>query len=136
MEGPFLPANDGWEGNQARKGDIVIRIVTAAVLVLVAGVLVPVAAGGKSDYTAACSASTHDVTLTWPGGTDLTGTTARLVWPDGSEEPANLALPKQGGLHTYTWRNLGNKTGPLLGVEVQFVRNNSFFPPPKNVFCT
>src|SRR5262245_1350710 len=49
---------------------------------------------------------------------------------------ANLALPKQGGLHTYTWRNLGNKTGPLLGVEVQFVRNNSFFPPPKNVFCT
>jgi hypothetical protein len=26
--------------------------------------------------------------------------------------------------------NVGTQTGQLLGVEVQFVRNNSFFSPP------
>jgi hypothetical protein len=124
------------EGTQGRKGDTVIRTVAAAVLVLAVGVLAPTAAGGKTEYTAACSATSHDVTLAWPGGTDVTGTTARLIWPDGSEEPVNLALPKQGGLHTYTWHNLGTETGPLLGVEVQFVRNNSFFPPSVGVFCS
>jgi hypothetical protein len=114
----------------------VIRTVTAAVLVLAAGVLVPIASGGKADYTVACNANTHDVTLTWPGGTDITGTTALLDWSNGSEEPVNLALPKTGGLHTYTWHNVGTQTGQLLGVEVQFVRNNSFFPPPVPAFCT
>lgn len=111
-----------------------IRIVTAAALVLAAGALVPFAAA-KPEYTAACSASTHDVTLTWPGGTDVTATTARLIWPNAPEEPVSLALPKQGGLRTYTWHNLGAQTGPLTGVEVQFLRNNSFFPEPVGVFC-
>jgi len=113
----------------------VIRTVTAAVLVLAAGVLVPIASGGKADYTVVCSA-TRDVTLTWPGGTDIAGTRALLDWSDGSEESVNLALPKKGGLHTYTWHNVGSQTGPLLGVEVQFVRNNSFFPPPVRAFCS
>lgn len=113
-----------------------IRTVTAAVLVLAVGVLVPIAAGGKPEYTAACTAATHDVTLAWPGGTDVTGTTARLIWSNAPEELVSLALPKQGSLHTYTWSNLGPQTGPLLGVEVQFVRNNSFFPAPVGVFCS
>ena len=113
-----------------------IRTVTAAVLVLAAGVLVPIASGGKADYTVACNANTHDVTLTWPGGTDIAGTRALLDWSNGSEEPVNLALPKKGGLHTYTWHNVGTQTGQLLGVEVQFVRNNSFFPPAVPAFCT
>jgi hypothetical protein len=113
----------------------VIRTITAAVLVLAVGVFVPFAAGGKPEYTASCSATTHDVTLTWPGGTDVTATTGRLVWPNAPDETANFALPRQGGLRTYTWHNLGNKSGPLTGVEVQFGRNNSFFPPPVNVFC-
>ena len=113
-----------------------IRTVTAAALVLAAGVLVPFAAGAKPEYTAACSASTHDVTLTWPGGTDVTATTGRLIWPDEPEEPVNLALPKQGGLRTYTWHNLGSQTGPLAGVEVQFLRNRSFFPPVVAVLCS
>ena len=112
-----------------------IRTVSAA-LVLAAGVLVSSAAGAKPEYTVACNANTHDLTLTWPGGTDITGTRALLDWPNGFEESVNLALPKQGGLHTYTWHNLGTQTGPLLGVEVQFVRNNSFFPPPVRAFCS
>jgi hypothetical protein len=113
----------------------VIRTVTAA-LVLAAGVLVSSAAGGKPEYTVACSANTHDLTVTWPGGTDIAGTTALLDWPNGSEESVNLALPKQGGVRTYTWHNVGTQTGPLLGVEVQFVRNKGFFPPPVRAFCT
>jgi len=48
----------------------------------------------------------------------------------------SLALPKQGGLHTYTWHNLGTQTGSLAGVEVQFGRNNGFFPPVVGVFCS
>jgi hypothetical protein len=114
----------------------VIRTVTAAALVLAAGTLVPFAAGAKPEYTAACSANARDVTLTWAGGTDISATTAQLIWPNAPEEPANLALPKQGGLHTYTWHNLGTQTGPLKGVEVQFRRNNSFYPPPVGVFCS
>jgi hypothetical protein len=116
----------------------VIRTITAATLVLAAGALalIPFAAGAKPEYTASCSASTHDVTLSWPGGTDVTATTGQLVWPNAPDEAVNLALPKQGGLKTYTWHHLGSQTGPLTGVEVQFGRNNSFFPPPLGVFCT
>ncbi len=113
-----------------------IRTVTVAALVLAAGTLVPLAAGAKPEYTAACNANTRDVTLTWPGGTDVTATTARLDWPNGSDEAVNLGLPKEGGLHTYTWRNLGNQTGPLTGVEVQFRRNNGFYPPFVGVVCS
>ena len=112
-----------------------IRIVTAAALVLAAGALVPLAAA-KPEYTASCSASTHDVTLTWPGGTDVTATTARLIWANAPEQPVSLALPKQGGVHTYTWHNVGTQTGSLTGVEVQFGRNNGFFPPVVGVFCS
>lgn len=111
-----------------------IRIATAAALVAV-GALVPLSAAAKPEYTVTCSANAHDVTLSWPGGTDLSATTARLLWPDGSEEPVTLVLPKQGGVHTYTWHDIGTQTGPLLGVEVQFLRNNNYFPPPLGVFC-
>jgi hypothetical protein len=116
-------------------GEIVIRIVSATVLALAAGVLVPFAAGGKPEYTASCSAATHDVTLAWPGGTDVTATTGRLIWTNAPDEPVSLALPKQGGVSTFTWHNLGMRTGPLLGVEVQFLRKNSYSPPLVGVFC-
>ncbi len=109
-----------------------IRTVTAAVLVLAAGALVPFAAGAKPEYTATCNANTHDVTLTWPGGTDIKATAALLDWANGSEEAVSLGLPKQGGMHTYTWLNLGSQTGSLSGVEVQFLRNSSFFPSPRD----
>ena len=97
---------------------------TAAVLVLVACALVPVAAGGKSEYTATCNATTHGLTVTWTGGTDLTATTAVLEWADLSDQRVSLGLPKQGGLRTYTWDNLGSNSGPLVAVAVTFYRNN------------
>jgi hypothetical protein len=112
----------------------VIRTITAAVLVL--GALVPVAAGGKPEYTAACNANTHDLTVTWTGGTDVTATRALLNWADGSDETVSLGLPKQGGQRTYTWTNLGSQSGPLAGVEVQFVRNSNSLPASLRVSCS
>jgi hypothetical protein len=111
----------------------VIRIITAVVLVLAA---VPLTAGAKPEYTATCNANTHDLTLAWPGGTDITETRATLEWASGSDESVSLALPKQGGLHTYTWTNVGSQSGVLSGVAVQFVRNNNFLPSPVRASCS
>jgi hypothetical protein len=108
---------------------------TAAVLVLVACALVPVAAGAKPDYTATCNANTHDLTLTWTGGTDVTATTALLEWANGAEETVNLVLP-HGGQRTYTFTSLGTQSGPLAGVEVQFSRHNSSLPDLLRVSCS
>ena len=99
-----------------------IRFITAAILVLAAGAQVPVA-GAKPEYSATCK-TTHDLTLTWTGGTDVTATTAVLEWADLSDERVSLTLPKQGGVRTQTWTNLGSNSGPLVGVEVTFRRNN------------
>jgi hypothetical protein len=123
----------GAEGIQVPIGAIVIRILTAAVLVVAA---VPFTAGAKPDYTAMCNTNTHDLTATWPGGTDVTETRATLEWADGSDETLSLALPKQGGLHTYTWTNVGSQSGPLAGVVVQFVRNSGFLPSPARASCS
>ncbi len=109
--------------------------ITAAVLVLVACALVPVAAGGKSEYTATCNANTSDLTLTWTGGTDVTATTALLEWANGVEETVNPVLPN-GGQRTYTFTGLGTQSGPLAGVEVQFRRHNSSLPDLLRVSCS
>ena len=102
-----------------------IRTISAAVLVLVAGAaLVPLAATAKPEYTATCNPTTHSLTVTWTGGTDLTATTAVLEWADLSDQRVSLGLPKQGGLRTYTWTNLGSNSGPLVAVAVTFYRNN------------
>jgi len=115
---------------------VVIRTVTAAVLAVAASALFPYAAGAKPAYTATCDSVTHDVTLAWPGGTDMTATTGHLVWPNDVEESVSLALPKKGGVQTYTWHYLGTHTGSLVGVEVQFLRKSSYFPPLIGVMCT
>ena len=114
-----------------------IRTVTAAVLAVAASaLLLPYAAGAKPAYTATCDSVTHDVTLAWPGGTDITETTGTLIWPNNVEESVSYALPKKGGVQTYTWHYLGTHTGPLVGVEVQFLRKSSYFPPLVGVMCT
>jgi hypothetical protein len=113
----------------------VIRTITAVALVLAAGALVPLASGAKPGYTVACGANSHSVTLDWPGGTDVTSTTARLVWPNGAEEFVNVALPKRGTRHTYTWASLGSGTGPLWGVEARFYRNNGSFAADATTVC-
>ena len=113
-----------------------IRIVTAAALAVVASALLPYAAGAKPAYTVTCNSSTRDVTLAWPGGTDVTATTGTLIWPDDVAEPMSFALPKQGGVQTYTWHYTGTHVGPLVGVEVQFLRKSSYFPPPIGVLCS
>jgi hypothetical protein len=110
----------------------VIRAITAA---LVLAALVPFAAGAKPEYTATCNRNTHDLTLTWTGGTDATAR-ATLEWADGTDEIVTLELPKQGGLRTNTWTNLGSQSGPLAGVAVQFVRNNGFLPSPVRASCS
>jgi hypothetical protein len=115
----------------------VIRIATAAVLAVAASaLLLPYAAGAKPAYTATCDSVTHDVTLTWPGGTDITETKGTLIWPNDVEESVSYALPKKGGVQTNTWHYLGTHTGQLVGVEVQFLRKSSYFPPPVGVMCT
>ena len=114
-----------------------IRTVTAAVLAVAASALFPFAAGAKPAYTATCDSATRDVTLSWPGGTDVTATTGTLVWPNDVEETMSFALPKKGGgVQTYTWHYSGTQTGPLVGVEVQFLRKSSYFPPMVSVMCT
>ena len=113
-----------------------IRTVTAAVLAAAASALLPYAAGAKPAYTVTCSSSTRDVTLAWPGGTDVTATTGTLIWPNDVEEPMSFALPTKGGVHAYTWHYPGTHTGPLVGVEVQFLRKSSYFPPPIGVLCS
>jgi hypothetical protein len=113
----------------------VIRTATAAVFAVAASALFPYAAGAKPTYSVTCSSSTRDVTLAWPGGTDVTATTGTLIWPNDVEEPVSFALPKKGGVQTYTWHYVGTHTGPLVGVQVQFLRNNSYFPPPVGAMC-
>jgi len=114
----------------------VIRTVTAAVLAVAASALFPYAAGAKPAYTGTCDSVTHDVTLVWPGGTDITETRGTLIWENDVEESVSFVLPKKGGVQTYTWHNVGTHTGRLVGVEVQFLRKSSYFPPIVPVTCT
>jgi hypothetical protein len=115
----------------------VIRTVTAAVLAVAASALCPFAAGAKPAYTATCDSATRDVTLSWPGGTDVTATRGMLVWAGDVDEPMSFALPKKGGgVQTYTWHYSGAQTGRLVGVEVQFLRKSSYFPPMVSASCT
>ena len=124
------------EGTHPELEKVVIRTVTAAVLAVAASALFPFAAGAKPAYTGTCDSVTHDVTLAWPGGTDITATTGTLIFPNDVEESVSFALPKKGGMQTYTWHNVGTHTGQLVAVEVQFLRNSSYFPPRVPVFCT